>query len=118
MKSRKARKLWREAMSRAGIPSAIVIKSTTLKDKVLGLQRLFNNMVDLLNQEIKSSKSDLEIMKDMERDITNLHHKIYALLNHCDKESGECSKCSKIICPHKDEMHFHHDGCPSCYQDQ
>jgi len=37
-----------------------------------------------------------------------------ALLAHCDKEGGECSECSKIICPHKDEMHFHHDGCPSC----
>jgi hypothetical protein len=36
------------------------------------------------------------------------------LLNHCDKEGGECSYCSQLICPHKDMMHFHHDGCPSC----
>ena len=41
-----------------------------------------------------------------------------ALLNHCDKGGGECGECSKIICPHKDEMHFHHDGCPSCCQDE
>lgn len=23
-------------------------------------------------------------------------------------------KCGEIVCPHKDPMHFHHDGCPSC----
>jgi len=37
-----------------------------------------------------------------------------ALLNHCDKDNGECGECGRIICPHKDPMHFHHDGCPSC----
>lgn len=36
------------------------------------------------------------------------------LLNHCDKEGGECSECAKIVCPQKDPYHFHHDGCPSC----
>jgi hypothetical protein len=35
-------------------------------------------------------------------------------LSHCDKEGGECSVCSRIICPQQDPMHFHHDGCPSC----
>lgn len=34
------------------------------------------------------------------------------LLNHCD--DPECWDCGKIICPHEDEMHFHHDGCPTC----
>lgn len=37
-----------------------------------------------------------------------------ALLNECHEEGGECSKCGEICCPHKDTMHFHHDGCPSC----
>lgn len=37
-----------------------------------------------------------------------------ALLNHCDKEQGECSVCSTIVCPSGDPYHFHHDGCPSC----
>lgn len=41
---------------------------------------------------------------------------IDALLNHCDKDNGECHQCSAIICPHHDGMHFHHDGCPSCAQ--
>ena len=37
-----------------------------------------------------------------------------ALLAHCGKEQGECSECSKIVCPSGDPYHFHHDGCPSC----
>ncbi len=40
------------------------------------------------------------------------------LLNHCDKDNGECYECSKIVCPHECELHFHHDGCPACSQDQ
>jgi len=39
------------------------------------------------------------------------------LLNHCDKEQGECSVCGRIVCPFKDPLHFHHDGCPSCSDD-
>lgn len=40
-----------------------------------------------------------------------------ALLNHCDKDGGECRVCSVIVCPHKDPLHFHHDGCPTCSQE-
>jgi hypothetical protein len=29
----------------------------------------------------------------------------------------ECSECARVICPHGDMMHFHHDGCPSCAED-
>lgn len=39
------------------------------------------------------------------------------LLAHCDKENGECSICSAIVCPYNCPMHFHHDGCPSCSND-
>lgn len=38
--------------------------------------------------------------------------KLNALLAHCP--DGECPTCSKIICPHDCDMHFHHDGCPAC----
>lgn len=38
------------------------------------------------------------------------------LLNHCNKDGGECRVCGAICCPQKDPMHFHHDGCPSCAQ--
>lgn len=36
------------------------------------------------------------------------------LLNHNHEQSGECSGCGKIVCPFGEELHFHHDGCPSC----
>jgi len=27
----------------------------------------------------------------------------------------ECIDCGAIDCPHGDPMHYHHDGCPSCW---
>lgn len=37
-----------------------------------------------------------------------------ALLDHCP--DAECDVCGSAVCPHGDDMHFHHDGCPSCAQ--
>jgi hypothetical protein len=39
-------------------------------------------------------------------------------VNACTRDQGECYECSWICCPHQDEMHFHHDGCPSCAEDE
>jgi hypothetical protein len=38
------------------------------------------------------------------------------LLAHCP--DGECFTCGEAVCPHGEPLHFHHDGCPACYQDQ
>jgi hypothetical protein len=68
-------------------------------------------------------KTPLEIYRERHRSmiytevttaIERMQTMVDALLNHCDKEGGECSVCSAIVCPHKDILHFHHDGCPSC----
>ena len=32
-----------------------------------------------------------------------------------DCPDPECSLCAMRACPHGDFLHFHHDGCPSCY---
>lgn len=32
----------------------------------------------------------------------------------CDRDGGECSVCSVMICPHHEALHLHHDGCPAC----
>lgn len=48
------------------------------------------------------------------REFDRLLAMVDALLNHCDKDGGECHVCSQIVCPYKDPLHFHHDGCPSC----
>lgn len=34
----------------------------------------------------------------------------------CD--DAECSFCAEIFCPHHHELHFHHDGCPACAEDE
>jgi hypothetical protein len=35
-----------------------------------------------------------------------------ALLQQCT--DAECYECGKIVCPHGEWLHFHHDGCPAC----
>lgn len=51
-------------------------------------------------------------MEKLQAEISNLNDKIDKLLNHCP--DPECWECGKIICPYGGEMHFHHDGCPTC----
>lgn len=31
---------------------------------------------------------------------------------------NECVYCGIICCPHQEMMHFHHDGCPACIEDE
>lgn len=72
---------------------------------------------------MKHEEAVLEIIKELEKErkrlcaenarLTEMCDK---LLNHCDKENGECSECGRIVCPYQCEMHFHHDGCPACCQ--
>lgn len=42
------------------------------------------------------------------------NQQIDGLLKHC--KEGECSRCGVIICPLDEPLHFHHDGCPACYE--
>jgi len=58
------------------------------------------------------------IIKENDKEMDRLSTICDALLNHCDKDGGECHVCSEIVCKYKDALHFHHDGCPSCYQDE
>lgn len=27
----------------------------------------------------------------------------------------ECMYCASLDCPHAEPFHYHHDGCPACY---
>lgn len=61
-------------------------------------------------------KRELEkIIAEQDKEIRRLTEIADALVNHCDKEGGECGICAVICCPNKDPLHFHHDGCPSCH---
>lgn len=61
--------------------------------------------------------TERENSERMSKRIKTLEEQVGKLLDHCKLEGGECSKCAVIVCPHKDPMHLHHDGCPSCYGD-
>ncbi len=63
-------------------------------------------------EEAKRLQDENESLKAI---IASDERKLDALLNHCD--DGECATCAQIICPHGDGMHFHHDGCPTCAQE-
>lgn len=75
--------------------------------------RLRNLMAGLIDEDSQLSASDCQELHRGIYELLQLRGKqLDALLAHCNQ--NECEECSKIICPHKDEMHFHHDGCPSC----
>jgi len=53
-----------------------------------------------------------DLIRQQQAEINKLNETVDKLLNHCD--DPECWECGKIICPYGGEMHFHHDGCPTC----
>lgn len=61
-------------------------------------------------------------MPDMTPQFEALHRRIAAAVNDgtitdallAECEDAECLACAFLICPHRDLLHFHHDGCPSC----
>jgi hypothetical protein len=45
---------------------------------------------------------------------------VKALVAHPTTEEcpvGECPLCAVRDCPHEESLHYHHDGCPTCYTD-
>lgn len=63
----------------------------------------------------KARTTQMRTLAERDRKATDydrLASVVDALLNHCP--DMECAECGVIMCPHKDPMHFHHDGCPSC----
>lgn len=82
------------------------------KDELTDIIKEDRELAQALNGE--SPMEARELREDLDREIERLTVALDHLLAHC-KES-ECGECGKIICPDKDELHFHHDGCPSEYQ--
>ena len=63
-----------------------------------------------------SSISDAyDKMDTLDAEIRRLHAVIDKLLAHCG--DPECYECGEAVCPHGEPLHFHHDGCPACCQD-
>lgn len=57
-----------------------------------------------------------DLAKEIARLFVAQGAKVQALLDHCPE--GECDVCAKIICPYECTMHFHHDGCPACAENE
>lgn len=68
------------------------------------------NLEDLASRPMWTNRDMSHVLAEIRR----LGAIADALLNHCDKDGGECYECSRIVCPHQCELHFHHDGCPAC----
>jgi hypothetical protein len=58
-------------------------------------------MYDVLHQELRHAKA-----RNAPASVLDV------IMAYCP--DGECAECGKIICPHSNPMHFHHDGCPAC----
>ena len=61
-------------------------------------------------REVHGAMMSARVLRQLERRETQLD----ALLNHCDKQNGECGFCGETVCPYGETLHFHHDGCPAC----
>jgi hypothetical protein len=78
-----------------------------------------NSNVPMLNEFAGRNTAEVirmlnETIRQQQAVIEKLNETVDKLLNHCD--DPECWECGKIICPYGGEMHFHHDGCPTCAQ--
>lgn len=67
-------------------------------------------------EEFKQTAADVAaVLKSEQERLTTMVDQLLEHAGKCECEGGECSRCGEIVCPHRDPMHFHHDGCPSCY---
>lgn len=53
---------------------------------------------------------------ELERRVAEKETMVDGLLQHC--ADPECMTCGRIICPYSEPMHFHHDGCPACAENE
>lgn len=55
------------------------------------------------------SPTEEEEVYDIFRQMTNAH------VREPDCSESECALCGFLDCPFEDPLHYHHDGCPSCW---
>lgn len=100
----------------AAIKSAILEATEQLRGELLlwkeGCERNADNLREALRLLDNRRLENLAAQKDKENGFLRMHKQIELLLAHCG--DSECETCAKIICPFEDDMHYHHDGCPSC----
>ena len=95
--------------------TGIVNDCYTAADEIDGLRAQLAEAQAEIEADNRNAQGFLDQIHEMSATIERMKQVTDALLNHCP--DMECMECAKIICPHKDSMHFHHDGCPSCAYD-
>jgi len=73
----------------------------------------------VMEKEVKMAKKGTE---DTEGEADDGYYTKTELAAHppiedCPDADDECMYCGVRACPHGEPLHFHHDGCPACYQD-
>lgn len=66
----------------------------------------------ILQRLVAYEKTQIKLHGALSEEHKKVIPAIDALLACCP--NNECDVCGSICCPKGDEMHFHHDGCPSC----
>jgi hypothetical protein len=58
-------------------------------------------------EKLESTNDDIELYD------ADVNHNLVGF-NIDDCPDPECMECGQIVCPQKEPLHFHHDGCPVC----
>lgn len=128
---RKHGRNWRNALKGDGMSKELIERLRTQASEIAG-QRINgwgNTMTEAadriaaLEQQLTEQRSiafaaqkEASRCAELERENRRLSNVVDQLLAHC--EDPECLECGKAICPHGEPLHFHHDGCPACCQDE
>jgi hypothetical protein len=74
----------------------------------------FEGKVQRTFQQALAGSPIFDLMVYM-KDVEEILDKHFVRREPCDGD--ECINCGERDCPHKEPLHYHHDGCPACYDD-
>lgn len=91
-------------------PDSIGAMVSTLQPTPLPPTTFMEQLVFLPDSKVGLSLSVEEAYQLPKEELEKRHD-----INTCELgPSGECLYCGILACPHKEPLHFHHDGCPAC----
>lgn len=106
---------WDEYLDAAArIPRAVKTIWGMINSRVAQQEREMQAVANINHYELQELFATAKEMQLGEPGREEMVGRVDAILNACPQDGGECHECARIICPHGDSMHFHHDGCPSC----
>jgi len=67
----------------------------------------------LVEATVRAEAAEAEV-ENLRRHLGVAESRVDALLKHCP--DSECYTCAEAVCPYGERLHFHHDGCPACFE--